>query len=339
VKLIGIYVYSHSGLKIGDMHIKIFRLKHTIKILKHQIYPWPNKRYKRKRSILIKPPLKLRSTMTVEIEIICIGNELLIGKTLNTNAHLLSKQATTLGGNVKRITVAQDTVDEIAKVICESIKRKPQFIIVTGGLGPTFDDITLEGLAKALDCKLEINRKALAMVKEKCQEYARKRHLPTMIDLTPSRVKMALLPEKAEPISNPIGSAPGVRVDVEGTVLFALPGVPSEMEAIFTETIAPLLKQATGGVVFWEKSMFVDNMIESNLAPLIDKVMSENKGIYIKSHVYVKAHVNVENKPHIEIHLTMRAAEEEKPTDKLQKAVIEFASLIKANGGKAIVEP
>ncbi len=276
--------------------------------------------------------------MTVEIEIICIGNELLIGKTLNTNAHWLSKQATNLGGNVKRITVAQDTVDEIAKVICESVKRKPQFIIVTGGLGPTFDDITLEGLAKALDCELEINKKALAMVKEKCEEYAKKRHLPTTIDLTPARVKMAILPEKAEPISNPIGSAPGVCVKVEGTILFALPGVPSEMEAIFTETIAPLIKQATGGVVFWEKSLFVDNMIESNLSPLIDKVMSGNKGIYIKSHVYVKSHVNVENKPHIEVHLTMRANEEEKPAFKLLNAAIELAVLVEVNGGKAIVE-
>jgi nicotinamide-nucleotide amidase len=276
--------------------------------------------------------------MTVEIEIICIGNELLIGKTLNTNAHWLSKQATNLGADVKRITVAQDTVEEIAKVICESVKRKPQFIIVTGGLGPTFDDKTLEGLAKALNSKLGINKKALAMVKEKCEEYARKRHLPIIIDLTPARVKMALLPEKVEPVSNPIGSAPGVRADVEDTILFALPGVPSEMEAIFTEAIAPLLKQAVGGVVFWEKSMFVNNMIESNLAPLIDKVMNDNRGIYIKSHVYVKSNVNVENKPHIEVHLTIRANEEEKPTGKLLKAATELAVLVEVNGGNAIVE-
>ena len=138
------------------------------------------------------------------------------------------------------------------------------------------------------------------MVKEKCEEYARKRQLSTTIELTPTRVKMATLPEKTEPINNPIGTAPGVRVDLEGTVLFALPGVPSEMEAIFTETIAPLLKQAVGDRVFCEKSMFLDNIMESNLAPLIDKVMSENKGVYIKSHP-----MGVENKPHIEIHLTI----------------------------------
>ncbi len=277
--------------------------------------------------------------MIVDLEIICIGNELLIGKTLNTNAYWLGKHATNLGVNVKRITVAQDTVDEIARVICEVLGRKPQFIITTGGLGPTFDDKTSEGIAKALNCKLEINEKALAMVKEKCGEYARKRQLRTITDLTPSRVKMAKLPEKTEPISNPIGSAPGIYANIEGTILFALPGVPTEMEAIFTETIIPVLKQSVGDVVFWEKSMFIDNMIESNLAPLIDKVMSLNEGVYIKSHVYVKSKVaRADTRPHIEIHLTIRSEEKEKPMEKLLKSVSELASLVEENGGKAIVE-
>jgi molybdenum cofactor synthesis domain-containing protein len=273
--------------------------------------------------------------MTVDLEIICVGNELLIGKTINTNAHWLGKHATNLGVNVKRITVAQDIVDEIAKVICEALDRKPQFIITTGGLGPTFDDKTLEGVAKALNRKLEINEKALAMVKEKCEEYARKRQLSTITDLTPSRVKMAMLPEKTEPVSNPIGTAPGIYANIEGTILFALPGVPTEMEAIFTETIVPLLKQSVGDVVFWEKSMFIDNMIESNLAPLIDKVMSFNEGVYIKSHVYVESQRgSVENKPHLEIHLTIRSKEKEKPMEKLLKAVGELSTLVETNGGK-----
>src|SRR5208337_2441707 len=111
-------------------------------------------------------------TMTVELEIICVGNELLIGKVINTNAYWLGKQATNLGVNVKRITVVPDIVDEIANVIREVMERKPQFIITTGGLGPTFDDKTLESIAKALNRKLEVNQKALAMVKEKCEEYA-----------------------------------------------------------------------------------------------------------------------------------------------------------------------
>ena len=277
--------------------------------------------------------------MSVDVEIICIGNELLIGKVQNTNAYWLAKQVTLVGADVRRTTVIQDLIEEIDKCIVEAIERKPQFIITTGGLGPTFDDKTLQGIAKALNRKLEVNPKALAMVKQKCIEYAEKRQLTTEVELTPPRVKMATFPEATEVVSNPIGTAPGLRVNVEGTVLFALPGVPSEMEAIFTETIAPLIKQALGNRVFCEKSMFVENLFESILTPLIDKAMADNENVYIKSHVCTNSNpIPAKRNPHIEIHLTIRAEEKEKSQAKLQKAIQELACLVKANGGKAIIE-
>jgi nicotinamide-nucleotide amidase len=269
--------------------------------------------------------------MTVDIEIICIGNELLIGKVKDTNAHYLAKQATQLGANVKRVTVIQDIIEEIAKTINESIARKPQFIVTTGGLGPTFDDKTLQGVAKALNRKLDVNPKALAIVKQRTEEYVKKRGLPTEIELTPPRVKMATLPEKTEVVTNPIGTAPGMRVDVDGTVLFALPGVPMETEAIFEETIAPLIKQAVGSSVFCEKSIFADNIFESRLAPLIDKVMSDNLGVYIKSHP-----MRTENKPYVELHLTITARQEQTPAEKLAKAAKELALLIEGSGGVVV---
>ncbi|MBE3116377.1 competence damage-inducible protein A [Candidatus Bathyarchaeota archaeon] len=269
----------------------------------------------------------------VDLEIICVGNELLIGKILNTNSHWLAKQATILAVNVKRVTVIQDTVEEIAKTVCEALERKPQFIITTGGLGPTFDDKTLEGIAKALDRKLEVNQKALEMVKTISEQYARKRGLPAKIELTKPRVKMATLPLGAAPVNNPDGTAPGVMVNHQGTVLFALPGVPSEMEAIFCDTIAPMLRLASGNLVFCEKSLFADDIAESTLAPLIDKTMINNKGVYIKSHPMAK-----ENRPHIELHLTITVNKEDTPDDKLNRAVVELSELIRESGGKPIIE-
>ena len=144
---------------------------------------------------------------------------------------------------------------------------------------------------------------------------------------------MATLPEKTEPIVNPVGTAPGVRVDSNRTVLFALPGVPLEMEAIFTQTIAPLLREAVGDRVFCEESMFLEDIMESQLAPLIDKVMVANEGVYVESHP-----IGAENKPHIEIHLTVAAKEEEKPMEMLTKARQELAILVEENGGKASLE-
>lgn len=268
--------------------------------------------------------------MTGDIEIVSIGNELLIGRVLNTNAQWLSKRATSLGITVKRVTVVPDDIDETATVIRETLKRKPQFVLTTGGLGPTFDDKTLESIAKALKRKLEVNQEALNMVKEKYQAYAAKTGSQN-VELTQPQMKMATIPENATPIRNPVGTAPAVRIDLEETVLIALPGVPREMEAIFEETVAPLLKQASRGNVFLEESLHVDGIMESVLAPLIDKAMHDNPEIYIKSHPKGE-----ENKPHIEIHFSTTATNKGEAQEKLRKTVAQLSELISRNSGKVV---
>jgi len=266
--------------------------------------------------------------MNQRVEIICIGSELLIGKTLNTNAHWLAKRATTFGITVKRITVVGDDVNEIAVAVHEALKRKPKFIITTGGLGPTFDDKTLEGIAKALNRKLEVNEKALKMVREKYETYFRKGRMEK-VELTPPRVKMATLPERAEPLPNPVGTAPGVIIEMEVTFLIALPGVPAEMEAIFEEFVAPLLKKEAGELTFFETSIYADGIMESALAPLIDKAMHDNPHVYIKSHPKGE-----ERKPHIEIHFSTTAKNSKIARDRLGKAMVQLSELAHENGGK-----
>jgi nicotinamide-nucleotide amidase len=270
----------------------------------------------------------LVAALTVTVEVICIGNELLIGKIENTNIGWLAKQIAHLGANLTRVTVIQDTIQEIAATINESAERKPQFIITTGGLGPTFDDKTLQGIAVALNSKLEVNPEALAFVKKSCIEYAKKRGYSSEIELTPPRVKMATLPEKTVVVNNPVGAAPAVKAELEEAVLFALPGVPHEMEAIFNESIAPLIKKAVGEDVFCERSLFLEDIFESKLAPLIDQVMSKNVGVYAKSHP-----LKSEGKAQVELHLTMVANQNCNPKGKLEKAALELADLIAANGG------
>lgn len=262
------------------------------------------------------------------MEIICVGNELLIGKTLNTNAHWMSKRSTSLGILVKRVTIVGDDVEEIANVIRESLGRKPRFIITTGGLGPTFDDKTLEGIAKALNRELQVNEKALAMVKEKYETYFKEGRMEK-VELTPPRVKMATLPEGAEPLANPVGTAPGVLMDLEETLLIALPGVPSEMEAIFESSVAPMLRRWAGDITFFEASIYADNIMESALAPLIDRSMRDNPYVYIKSHPKGE-----ERGPHIEIHFSTTAKDSKIARERLEKAVFQLSELIQKNGGK-----
>jgi len=270
--------------------------------------------------------------MNPQMEIVCVGNELLIGKTLNTNASWLAKHATSSGITVKRITVVGDDVDEIAIVIHETLQRKPRFIITTGGLGPTFDDKTLEGIAKALNRKLEVNEKALKMVREKYENYLKEGKIEK-VELTTQRVKMAKLPEGAEPLPNPVGTAPGVMMRVEETFLMALPGVPSEMEAIFEEFVAPLLKKEAGGAMFFETSMYADGIMESTLAPLIDQTMHDNPYVYIKSHPKGE-----EKKPHIEIHFSTKAKDSKTAKSRLGKAIVQLSELVQKNGGRIRVQ-
>ncbi len=266
--------------------------------------------------------------MNQQTEIICVGNELLIGKTLNTNAHWLAKRATSLGAMVKRITVVGDDVDEIANAVREAVKRKPKFIIATGGLGPTFDDKTSEGIAKALKRKLEVNDKALRMVKEKYEAYFEEGRMER-VELTPARVKMATLPEGAEPLSNPVGTAPGVMIKMDKTFLVALPGVPPEMKAIFDEDVTSLLKKEAGKVTFFEASIYADGIMESSLAPSIDQVMHNNPHVYIKSHPKGE-----ERKPHIEIHFSTTAENSRTAKNRLGKAIVQLSELVQKKGGK-----
>jgi len=261
-----------------------------------------------------------------QIEIICVGNELLIGKIVNTNAHWLAKRATSLGMTVKRVTAVSDDVAEIATVVRESLKRKPKLIITTGGLGPTFDDRTLEGIAKALNRELEVNQKALGMVRKKYETYAKEGKIEE-VELTPPRVKMAKLPEGSKPLPNPVGTAPGVETKVGGTFLIALPGVPSEMDAIFEESVAPLIKKEAGATVFFERSVFADGIMESALAPLIDEVMHDNSCVYIKSHPKGQ-----EKKPHLEVHFSTTTKNHETARKCVDVAVAQLSQLIEENG-------
>ena len=217
------------------------------------------------------------------IEIICVGNELLMGSTVNTNASWLSQEIYKLGCVTARHTVVGDDADCIAEAVRESLRRHTDLLIVTGGLGPTYDDRTLEGVAKALRRKLKVNEQALKQVEAKYRELA-ERGVIAKFELTPARVKMAFLPSKSTPLRNPVGTAPAVMINYKTSKIFCLPGVPAEMKAIFEESVAPLIKQLVGTLFVAEGCLEVKNLPESSLAPILDKVVEKRRGVYVKSH-------------------------------------------------------
>jgi len=225
-------------------------------------------------------------------EVISIGNELLIGKIVNTNASWLCGKLTHLGFKVRRVTCIGDDLAEISSTINEALNRGAELIVTTGGLGPTFDDMTLQGVAQALNLPLEVNEQALKWVKEKYEQLG--------LPLTPAREKMAKLPAGAIPIRNEHGAAPGVLLKLKGNrMILCLPGVPREMMQLFESSIPLLTEGLTEKFIFKELSFKLSNIPESSLAPIIDEVLRKNPEVYIKSHPRIS-----EASPIIEIHLS-----------------------------------
>lgn len=208
-----------------------------------------------------------------------VGKELLIGRTLNTNAHWLGKRMARMGSMLKMVTTVDDDLDEISSALEMALRRAPDFLVVVGGLGPTPDDMTLEGIAAGVGVKMKQNESALNMIKV---HYA-KRGLGT-IELTPARRKMAQLPVGAIPLINEAGTAPGVRLRAGRTTVFCLPGVPIEMRDIFRTSVEPEVKRALGKLHRKYLTFKLEGVFESTLAPIIGDELRRHPGAYIKSH-------------------------------------------------------
>lgn len=211
----------------------------------------------------------------MKVWIINIGNEILMGKVVNTNATWLAQRLTERGFDIRRIICIPDNEADIINIIREGIANA-DIIITTGGLGPTFDDKTSECIAKALNLKWVINKEALREVEEK---YRKKK-----MKLTEHRIKMAKMPNGAQPLRNSVGTAPGIYLEFKNTIIISLPGVPNEMKSIFIENVEPILLRKAPERIIRERSFMITGIPESGLAPIIEKVMKQVDEIYIKSH-------------------------------------------------------
>lgn len=146
--------------------------------------------------------------------------------------------------------------------------------MTSGGLGPTFDDMTIGSIANALNIPLELNQEELAKLMD--------RYTGRNLELTEARLKMVKLPKGSKALSNPVGAAPGVLMSYNKSRILILPGVPSEMEAILDSVLEEI---RASDMKYYEESFPLEGIMESALAPLVNKIMKNWKGtVYVKSH-------------------------------------------------------
>jgi nicotinamide-nucleotide amidase len=199
-------------------------------------------------------------TRTILAELLTIGDEILYGQIVDTNSQWMSVELSNVGIKVIRKTAVGDQEDEIITAFAEAEKRA-DIVLITGGLGPTNDDLTKPCLAKYFDCKLEIHQEALAEVTEFFVQRGR--------ELTEVNRQQAALPVCCEKITNSLGTAPGMWFDRNDKVFVSMPGVPHEMKRMMTDIIIPKLKKRFTTPVIHHKVIRTVGIGESFLAEKI----------------------------------------------------------------------
>jgi nicotinamide-nucleotide amidase len=167
-------------------------------------------------------------------EIITIGTEILLGEILDSNARYLARQLRDAGIDLYRKTTVGDNAGRIAQAIQQALERC-EIIITTGGLGPTVDDPTREAIALALNIPTEFRPELWEQIQSRFKRYGRQP--------TENNKRQAYIPKGAQPVENPVGTAPAFIVERGAQSIISLPGVPSEMEYLLENAILPYLRQ------------------------------------------------------------------------------------------------
>ena len=201
--------------------------------------------------------------------IIVIGNEILSGRTQDTNTTTLSTWLNSLGIKVQEVRIIPDVEEAIISTVNE-LRKKFNYVFTTGGIGPTHDDITAQSVSKAFNRKYELNKEAFKIL----ESY----YKPG--EFNEGRQKMVWMPEGAELILNPTSGAPGFSVDN----VFCLPGVPSILKSM----LGGLKNKIVGGSPILSHTISL-RTVESEIANSLTRVQKQNKDVEIGSYPFFQA--------------------------------------------------
>lgn len=249
----------------------------------------------------------------MQAEIITIGDEILIGQILDTNSAFIAKKLNDIGISVYQITSIQDDEKHILNAFHEAESRA-DIVVVTGGLGPTKDDITKHTICEYFDDKLVLNDEVLIHVKELVKKHTGKDSLP---DLNRNQ---ALVPSKSEILNNKFGTAPGMWLEKNKTVFISLPGVPYEMKSLIEFEVLPRLQERFHRPFIIHKTILTYGLGESAIAERIEKWEDSLPG-------YIKL-AYLPNFGKVRLRLTAKGSDKELLDNELTKYIKNLYSII-----------
>jgi nicotinamide-nucleotide amidase len=200
-------------------------------------------------------------------EILCVGTELLLGNIVNTNAAYLAREMAAIGIFTYHQSVVGDNAGRLKESLDLSLSRS-DIVIITGGLGPTYDDLTKETVADYFGLEMKMHGPSLERLKQFFAQFGR--------EMTPNNEKQAMMPEGCTVFVNNYGSAPGLAVEGHGKTVVMLPGPPREMEPIYREEVKPFLQKKQSGKVLVSKTLHIFGMGESQVEHKLHDMMESS---------------------------------------------------------------
>jgi nicotinamide-nucleotide amidase len=201
----------------------------------------------------------------MKAEIIAVGSELLTPDRVDTNSLFLTEELNKLGIEVLRKTIVGDNRELLAEAFRDALNRVP-VVIASGGLGPTEDDLTRETVAELLGRRLQRNDEVVRAIEARFRSF--KRDMPAV------NLRQAMVPEGAEVLENPRGTAPGLWIEDKGRMVALLPGPPRELKPLFLEQVLPRLRRRVSGVRMFHRELHVTGLGESHVEERIHPIYS-----------------------------------------------------------------
>jgi molybdenum cofactor synthesis domain-containing protein len=260
------------------------------------------------------------------VEIVATGDELIYGRILDTNSNWLAKRIAEMGAELRRVTMVGDDYDDMRDALFGALDRDAEIIIFTGGLGPSEDDFTVDALGRALGKAVVMDPVGVQKIKE---IYERRGS-----DMKRG-ARMARILEGSVGIQNHVGMSVGMKLLINGKLLFTLPGVPQEMQGMFDEHIAPVIEVEAKHKLLGHT--YGVSMVWKDFFPLYTQLQIDYPEIYIKNAATPpEAEEERAKVKEVKVDIVVQGTTKREAEEKMEAFMAEYKRRVDSAGGGVI---